>query len=894
MGNSAASCGERASPLGGDDAQRAATYEFVHRRFERHAAASPTATAVRFRDESLSYAELNRRANRLAHCLVQAAIGDEARIAVCLEPSLDVAVALLGILKAGAAYVPVDPSHPPARIGTVLEDVRPRLVLASRRTSATLAFGRVPTLVLDAEGTLLEGQPTYNPTRRIPPDWTAYVYYTSGTTGAPKGAMASYANLASYIGLAQSRYGYDGRDVIPAIARFGFSISMFELAAPLVSGGTLVVLEREHVLDLARMARTMTEVTAFHAGPSLLKNLLPYLRRHFPDPSVFSGVRHASSGGDMVPVEVLEGLRDVFRNAEVFVIYGCSEIGCMGCTYPVPRAGEIARGCVGRPFDGVVLRVADAALRQVPDGTAGEVLFAGPGVVKGYLNRADLTAERFVEQDGLRFYRTGDVGRLGPEGLELLGRSDFQVKVRGMRVELGEVEHHLRAAPGVRDAVAVARDAANGEQALVAYVVMDGGSPDAAARMAGIRRYVTERLPDFMVPAAYVELAALPLNHNMKLDRRALPAPPPAAWRVGDADRDAPGSRAPETATEERLASIWKRLLRVGDVGLDDRFFELGGDSMLALRLILEIDRELHVMLDGMEVLRESLEVQAGLCDRRLGLVPKRARGGRAVCAGSVEALHFGGRRELFGVLQRPARAWSGEAALLCAPAGHERVRAQFVLQRLARLLVERGVCVLRFDYCGCGDSLGADRTCARWRSDIEEACDELRRRTGAERVAAVGARLGGALLWDAAEHLDLARMVLWDPICDGAAHYAEMVDTHRRYLQSERHLRVRAPRARPGAGEELLGLTYGLAAIAQMKTISLGGRSAPAASVGWLATSQVARQRAYFEAACGASRSRLVALDVDCAWMDASRLEDVMPDVGVAKALVELATEAA
>jgi amino acid adenylation domain-containing protein len=894
----------------GQDRTHSASPLLVHKRIELQAAVAPEAVAVKFRDESLAYGKLNRRANQLARYLAAAGVGPEGRVIVCVEPGFDIVVALIAILKAGAVYVPLDPSYPVARIRAILDDTRPHVVVTRRHLIEKLereGEGAAPSiLAIDTDGHLLEGFSGENLDTFIVPAQTAYIYYTSGTTGAPKGVMASYANLASYIQLAQARYQCTSRDVMPAIARFTFSISMFELTLPLASGGTLVVLERDHILDFARLSRTMTEVTFFHAGPSLLKNLLPYIKRHYADVSAFSRVRHASSGGDTVPEDVLDALRDVFTKAEVFVIYGCSEISCMGCTHPVPRGDSAVRGCVGRPFQTMTVRVTDAAFNLMPVGVEGEILFAGPGVVKGYLNRPDLTAEKFVAIDGLRFYRTGDMGRLREDGcLELLGRSDFQVKLRGMRVELGEVEHHLRRAPGVSDAVAMARDIANGEKTLVAYVVMVGNGAgtverDAGERMSVIRRHMAERLPDYMVPATYVELAALPLNHNMKLDRRALPAPPSDGGRVGAAA----GPREPETPTEIQLASLWKKLLRVDKVGLGDHFFDLGGDSMLALTVILELDRELGVALEGMEVLRESLEVQAALCDRRLGRVAGalRVRTSKATPDGDVmEPFHFGQGRGLYGVLHRaptPGVA-GGDAVLICSPVGHERVRAQFVLQRLARQLAARGIPALRFDYYGLGDSLGetVDATCGRWQLDIRDACTELSRRTNAGRITAIGVRLGATLLWNVAADLDVARIVLWDPVCVGAEYCAEMTEGHRQYLSATQHLRFRRSRPHFDGGKELLGSTYSETALRELRALAMAqSRNVP---VKWLASSGPARQEAVFRSICGEAgasgakkESRIETVDVDCAWTDVSRLEDTLPDVGIAKKLAEMVME--
>lgn len=306
-----------------DGRPRASRPELVHNAFEAQAAAAPAAEAVRFRDRSLRYGELNSKANALARRLAADGVGTESRVAVCLNPSLDLPVALLATLKAGAAYVPLDPTHPEARLRALMEDVRPRVLITHACLLDKLAAAGMPALAMDEFDALTEGVSGENFDAAVRPEQAASIYFTSGTTGAPKGAVASHENLASYIAAARERYGIGSADVMPAIARFSFSISMFELLSPLTAGGTLLILDREHVLDLDRMSRTLEEVTIFHAGPSLLKNLVAHIKRRYADFEAFSRVRHASSGGDMVPPELLES--------------------------PVPRDRLVQRTYVGRP-----------------------------------------------------------------------------------------------------------------------------------------------------------------------------------------------------------------------------------------------------------------------------------------------------------------------------------------------------------------------------------------------------------------------------------------------------------------------------------------------------------------------------------------------------------------
>jgi amino acid adenylation domain-containing protein len=896
---------DQAVPSGSPGVSPARPMELVHHAIERQAVAAPEAIALRFRRESLSYRQLMLRANRLARYLTAAGTGPGDRVVVCVEPGFDAVVALLAILKAGAVYVPLDPDHPVARARLIVAETHAKCLLTRSALAERLAVDDVATLALELVGPWLDGFDGENADLVIAPEEAACIYYTSGTTGAPKGAVATYANLTSYVGMAQARYTFRRGDVMPAIARFGFSISLFELLTPLAAGGTVLLLERDRILDLDAMARVLSEVTFFHAGPGLLRRLLPYIKRHHPNFDAFARVRHASSGGDMVLPEVLDGLMEVFRNAEIFVIYGCTEICCMGCTHAVPRGSPIARTFVGKPFDGVTVRVTDAALQPVPAGVEGEVIFAGSGVVRGYLDRAELTAEKFVLIDGRRFYRTGDVGRMNEEGLlEILGRVDFQVKIRGMRVELGEIEHHLRNAPGVRDAVVTARRVGSGEKVLVAYVVMGdahgGDASDADAAVAAIRQHLMDHLPDFMWPANYVTLDRLPLNHNMKLDRNALPAPGSGGLPHTGTSR----IREAETPMQRRLASLWEKVLRVEHVGLDDHIFDLGGDSMLALELILEVDQEMGVLLDGLEVLRESLEAQAAICERRLGETPPNVPRVRVAAPSPVgvpvETFHFGPGRSLYGVLHPAsgvgaAHGRGRRAVLICSPLGHEDSRARFVLRRLAQRLADAGVPAMRFDYYGCGDSLGQniDGTCARWQKDIVDARTELVGRTGATEVTAVGVRLGATLLVSIAARLDVTRLVVWDPVGSGSDYCAEMTAAHARCLGASQHLQIR--RASPFGAEELLGATYSRVALRELKGLVLGSvPNPPAVHIKWLATGRSSGQEDLFRSVTGAGTGcRFDVLDCDCGWLDPVRLEDALPDTGIAKKLAEMVAEA-
>jgi len=549
----------------------------VHRLFEALAKKQPEAVAASFQGQRLTYAELDSRSSRLAHYLVAAGVGPEVPVAVCVPPSLHVLVAMLAIWKARGLYLPLDPTHPEALIGRMLDEAKPRLVLTTAEPAGLTA--RFPQLLLDtgaaAFAELPDTAPAVEPSLNDP----AYLFYTSGTTGKPKGVVATQGNLAFYVHSAAQMYGFRPSDVFASIARYTFSISLFELVSPLCCGGSLRILDRDDVLTPGRLYRALLDVTVLHVGPSLLGSLFRYLRSP-SEPGTLPRVRHASSGGDMVSPAVMEEMKRVFPNAELFVIYGCTEISCMGTTFPIYRNVAVGRTFVGRPFPDVTLRVLDPSRNLVPFGAVGEICIAGKGIARGYLDRPELTAEKFVHTQGQRFYTTGDMGRLHPDGnLEILGRRDFQVQLRGIRIELAGIEKTVQELKLAAQCAVVARAGEDGELRLVAFAVKPApGGP------AAFRRALAKELPDYMVPHHLVELEAMPLTANGKLDRNRLkelpwePARGSGEWDLGS-DR------------ERKIAEVFARVLGVGEVGVQDSFFDLGGDSLLGVLALDEIEK---------------------------------------------------------------------------------------------------------------------------------------------------------------------------------------------------------------------------------------------------------------------------------------------------------------
>jgi len=851
----------------------------------------PRQVAVRHQEQSLSYEQLEARANQIAHALRALGVTPGDCVAMLLEPELDVPAVVLGILRVGAAYVPIDPKYPAARIAEMLEDVSPRVVISRRALQQRAGLALVGTqLLLDADAAVIEGPAEGSLELAPDPTRIATIFFTSGTTGRPKGARASHQQLSFYASAATARLGHTFADVIPTLARFGFSISIFELLIPLTVGATVLVLDRDDVMDPARLVRRLEEVTFFHAGPSLLRGVLAEVGRAPGSPTRFAAVRHASSRGDMVPPQTLSAMRAVFPFASIYVLYGCSEISCMGTCFEVPREGEIARTFVGVPFPEMKMLLLDDALRPLASGLPGEVFFAGPGVIPGYLDRPELDRESFVFIDGERFYRTGDLGRWSDaHGLELLGRVDFQLKVRGMRVESAEVEFHIRQVPGVRDVAVALRDRL-GEQLLVAFVVREpamASAGDRTALAAAIRRQLSDRVPDYMVPNAIVEIPSLPLSHNLKLDRRALPELNMASDAVDPIE-------VPRSATERWMAMIWCELLHGVSVGRRQNFFELGGDSLLGLQLILRVERESGVRLNGIDVLREPLSVLAALCDPVDAVQPETVESRAPISRRT--SFYFGPDESLFGIIDAPIQPTHKSAVLICGPIGADDIRPSWVFSLLMRRLAERGIPAMRFDYFGTRDSPGdsQDGDPSRWRADILTARRELLARTDAQSVNAIAVRLGGTLLCGTLADADWERVVFWDAIerGDDFVRQSEQTEIGRR--------RATLPvfwRPRPGPPDgvrELQGFMWSNRTLEELRSIRmLPPTRAFGTRVSWLCSDAPTQQRATFERiTSGGIQGRFVALPTSGLWSDPAKLLEQMPDSFVVQSLVTLVEE--
>ncbi|POX64492.1 hypothetical protein C3492_05520 [Streptomyces sp. Ru62] len=551
--------------------------------FAARVASVPDAVAVVCGPESVTYAELNARANRLARLLLEHAVGPESLVAVLMERSVETVVALLAVLKAGAAYLPVDPEYPRERIEYMLADAHPALLLTDTSCGTTSAApAGIPLVVTDGPETAAallrypDGDPTdADRTRPLHPSHPAYVIYTSGSTGRPKGVVVPHRGLLNFLAAIEERTALSPKDRLLAVTTVAFDIHVLELFAPLLAGACVVLADRAAVRDPAALARMAErhEVTVMQATPTLWQALLA------EHAAAVRGLRMLV-GGEQLSSALAERMRETA--SEVVNLYGPTE-ATVWSTQARVTAEHQGNPPIGRPLDRTRAYVLDEGLRLAPVGVAGDLYLAGDQLARGYLNRPGLSAERFVADPygpaGTRMYRTGDRARWTADGtLEYLGRTDDQVKVRGFRIELGEVEAALARVPGVRQAAAAVRADAGGGQRLVGYVVP---AEEGAVDLATVARAgVASVLPAHMVPSVVVVLEALPLTPNGKLDRKALPAP----RVVASAE-----ARLPRTPREEILCSLFAEVLGAQSVGVDDGFFDLGGHSLLAMRLMSRV-----------------------------------------------------------------------------------------------------------------------------------------------------------------------------------------------------------------------------------------------------------------------------------------------------------------
>jgi len=540
----------------------------LHRLFEEQAARTPRAEALVSVKERLSYEELNRRANRLAHQLRALGAKPETLVAVCLQRSSDLVVALLAVLKSGAAYVPLDPEYPAERIAFMLKDSQAAVLVTSSDIAGRLPPSEAQRLYLD-QNESGASYPDTNPPGGAAPEHLAYIIYTSGSTGVPKGVAIEHRNAATLVHWARTVFTDDELRGVLASTSVCFDLSIFELFLPLAFGGRVILAENAlHLLDLPARA----EVTLVNTVPSAAAELVRM--KGLP-----GSVSTVCLAGEPLPTRLVDQLYDTGTVQRVYDLYGPSEDTTYS-TYTLRKRG--VPPTIGRPITNTRAYVLDACMNPVPVGMPGELYLGGAGLARGYLGRPELTRERFLQDPFLggahRVYRTGDLVRYRPDAqLEYLGRLDHQVKLRGFRIELGEIETGIARHPAIREVVVIVREDTPGDKRLVAYLVANDAPEDLVEQLRALLR---ARLPAYMMPAHFVALEALPLTPNGKVNRKALPAPELSRSSAG------PSYAAPRTPTESAIAQIWSAVLGVEKIGIHDHFFELGGDSILSIQVI--------------------------------------------------------------------------------------------------------------------------------------------------------------------------------------------------------------------------------------------------------------------------------------------------------------------
>jgi len=542
----------------------------VHEWIEKQCALTPDAIAIAFQNQTLTYQGLDRRSNQLARYLESLGVGPEVLVGVLLERSVEMVVAPLAVLKAGGGYIPLDPSYPKDRLAFMLEDSGAKVLITQEALLDSVPISNARIVCLERVPQVDESEPVASPRSAAHSQNCAYVIYTSGSTGTPKGVQVLHRSLTNFLASMQREPGMDELDRLLAVTTPSFDISGLELYLPLVSGARLVIAPKSALVDGPALARMLDaeRITVMQATPATWRLLLESGWQGTPGLKILCG-------GEALGRELANRL--IETDAQVWNLYGPTETTIWSALHRL----EFGEGPVpiGRPIANTQLYILDDHLEPVPLGAVGELFIGGDGVAHGYLNRSDLTTSRFLVDPfypGGRMYRTGDLARLLPCGVvECLGRVDAQVKLRGFRIELGEIETILERQLGVKQAVVVVREDSPGDQRLTAYVVAAERETLAADTL---RDALEEKLPDYMVPVAYVFLDKLPLTPNRKVDRNALPIP------TADASRSA-RYVAPRTDSERQVAEIWQLLLKSANVGVTENFFDLGGHSLLVVRL---------------------------------------------------------------------------------------------------------------------------------------------------------------------------------------------------------------------------------------------------------------------------------------------------------------------
>jgi len=557
----------------------------IHHLFEAHVEHIPDTNAAKFEEQSITYNELNRRANQLAHYLEKLSVGPETLVGLCVDRSIEGIIGILGILKAGGAYVPLNPNDPADRQAIMLDDSEVRILLTQESLIPKCSDRNSHIFCLDRDWHRLTQLSEKNPENQVKPSNLAYMIYTSGSTGRPKGVMITHENVVAFIhSYRQVTQEHEPR-IGTSVSPLSFDVSVEEYWSCLCFGGTLHILRPEHIIDGVYLAKYICDhrITTIYVYPQLI----PELCRHLTKMNDRLNLKYVMTGLQTKTEGTMQLLRDISKELRIMNTYGPTETTFAATAFNFQKSEHPQRDVsIGIPLPNYQIYIVDPDLQPVPIGVKGEILIGGTGLARGYRNQSELTNDKFIpnpfnEKPGSRLYRTGDMGRFSPDGnIEFLGRMDDQVKIRGYRIELGEIESVLKQHSGIKDAVVLARDDKSDESELVCYSVP---MAEQAPTINEIKNYLRQKLPDYMVPSTIVLLDALPMTTSHKIDRTRLPDPEQKR-------SDLVGTYiAPQTPLEKVLAGIWTEVMDVEKIGTQDNFFDLGGHSLLLLQVISRI-----------------------------------------------------------------------------------------------------------------------------------------------------------------------------------------------------------------------------------------------------------------------------------------------------------------
>jgi amino acid adenylation domain-containing protein len=796
--------------------------------FEEQAVRHPDKTAVSSGGSSVTYDQLNRRANRLAHYLSGRGMKQKMLMGVCQERGIDMLISVLGVMKAGCAYVPIDSGFPVQRIAMMIEDSGLHALLTTSDLAEILFAGRDDLILTDLQSPVISKSLDSNPQTRPDPQDVAYIIYTSGSTGRPKGVQIPHRGLTNFLCSMANEPGLHEQDVLLAVTTLSFDISGLELYLPLIRGACVVIAEHDTAVDASALSDLIEDsgATVMQSTPATWLMLQQVGWKGKPR-------LKALCGGEAMPVELARWLKSCC--GEVWNLYGPTETTIWSTVLKIEEIKHTIP--IGRPIANTQVYILYTNMNPVPPGVAGDLYIAGDGVAIGYLNRPELTAERFVDNPfttlpDSKMYFTGDQARWLSDGnIEFLGRNDYQVKLRGFRIELGEIESVISRHEQISQAVVVIREDQPGDQRLTAYMIAEGEINPATAEL---RESLSTDLPYYMVPSQFVFLGSMPLTPNGKVDRKALPTPTEMSMGL------AIDYVEPSTDMEIYLGKIWAEVLGVERVGVNDNFFDLGGHSMLVIRVISRLKDDHDMQINPREFMMQSLGQIAQLCEnelapaypdhsqKKLGEEPAPEKVGRdaAPVQPVLEPFFFGPpNRQLFGCYHRPPpERLKDMCVLLCYPVGHEYIRCHRALRQLAFGLSAQGYPILRFDYFGTGDSAGMmdEAAMAEWVRNVGDAIAQLRGRAGSRSVAVIGLRLGANLAMSACQQCgDVDMMVLWDPVQNGDKYILEKTAQHEKHELDHDNERTGHLES-PGNGREILGYHYAGALLEEIRSCNL------------------------------------------------------------------------